>query len=192
MTSLFPDSDEHFEGDLPEEPSFEEKEHTYTVNVIVSILAQAARGQEVAWSLSTAMASIMCPRSRKFPIDEDQADSLRTALLWAHVAATEHLPIDYARSKINAGFSALSTIITEWADVDGDMKYDRTDLRCDAFAYARIFRNDLHNFSLTEEIAQRAKERHTAARQATYASLLAIADGYEKRSAATTHAGLLS
>lgn len=167
-------SDGEFTGEVPASPSSELQDHQYAVDFIASLLNQAARGEEMAWAFSSAMASIMCPRRRKVSLAVEERDRLLRSLLWAHATAAARLPAGYDRTQLNAGFAALANIIAAWAESDELDRNKRLD-RWNDGARARILRNDLHNFSLIEEIADRAVARQEQAIASTLAELREIA-----------------
>jgi hypothetical protein len=162
-----------FTGDVPAPQSSALQDHQYVVDHIAALLNQAARGEEMAWAFSSAMASIMCPRRRKLPLAADEKDRLLRALLWAHATAAARLPVSYDRARLNAGVAALANIIAVWAEFT-DERRNRQSAWLDN-AQARILRNDLHNFSLIEEIAERVKARQEQAIASTLAGLREIA-----------------
>jgi hypothetical protein len=151
--------DEDFIGNPP---TCEENERAHRVQIICDLLAQAERGDETtAWALSSALDSIDA-RSRnpaRIPITAGQREKLLMAVVRAHVTATEYLAPWFNQQQINRGMKALAGQVMLWAETG-----ERSMLRgygrvADVHAYARIFRNHMHNLSLAEEIAMRAHER---------------------------------
>jgi hypothetical protein len=56
---------------------------------------------------------------------------------------------------------ALTGIVAYWAVGDEQRASWPRDTYSDMYAYARIFRNELHNLSLAEEIEDRAEKRRS-------------------------------
>lgn len=140
-------------------------------------LEQAARGDFTAYALSGAMASV----ARHYRninlgrISPAQRDELLFAVARAHLAAIEHLPTSYSREQINAGMQALTGQVMVWAESPERSAERGQHALADLDAYARMFRNDLHNMSLCEEIEHRAWQR----RDAEIQKLLRPDDGSE-------------
>jgi hypothetical protein len=63
---------------------------------------------------------------------------------------------------ILTGMEALAGIVAHWAADDEQRAAWPRDAYIDTYAYARIFRNQLHNVSLAEEIEERAETRCSA------------------------------
>jgi hypothetical protein len=97
------------------------------------------------------------------PISEAQRDELLTAVVRAQLGAIEHLPRSYRREQIDAGMQALAGQVMIWAETRERSSQRRQHALADLDAYARMFRNDLHNMCLSEEIGRRAAERRDAA-----------------------------
>jgi hypothetical protein len=57
---------------------------------------------------------------------------------------------------------ALAGIVAYWAADDEQRAAWPRDSYADMYAYARIFRNELHNISLAEEIEERAHRRRAS------------------------------
>jgi hypothetical protein len=131
------------------------------VGGVLCSLDQAARGGHTAWSLSNAMESVdVHYRDTKTgPISTDQCDELLRAVVRAQLGAIKHLPESYRREQIDAGMQALAGQVMLWAETRERSVQRTRHARADLDAYARMFRNDLHNISLREEIEQRAWER---------------------------------
>jgi hypothetical protein len=149
-----------FEPDLP---TPEEIEFDHIIEFDISLLNQAARGEHLAWALSGAMHSVMLRYGRRNgprPSDR-QRDRLLEAITSAYVTADRILPPLCKRSKIFAGLEALAGIVVYWAAGDEQRAAWPRDTYSDMCAYARIFRNELHNISLAEEIEERAEKRRS-------------------------------
>jgi hypothetical protein len=164
---LLNDVDEDFS---PDPPTWDEIDFDYTIESIVGFLNQAARGEHLAWALSSAMASVMSPYRRRNGLrpSHRQRDRLLAAISSAYLTADRTLPPLCRRSKIFAGMDALASIVAYWAAEDEQRSAWPRDTYLDKCAHARIFRNDLHNISLAEEIEERAEKR----RSKTIADLL--------------------
>jgi hypothetical protein len=139
------------------------------VGGVLSSLEQAARGDYTAWALSNAMESVDGHYSdaNTGPISTAQCDVLLSAVVRAHLGAIEHLPESYRREEIGAGMQALAGQVMLWAETRDRSAQRTRHAPADLDAYARMFRNDLHNMSLREEIDHRARERrekHSALR----------------------------
>jgi hypothetical protein len=150
-----------FEPDLP---SAEAIELDGTVEHIISLLNQAGRGEHTAWALSNAMASIMSRSGRrKGPRPSlTQRDRLLQAIGLAYLKANDILPPLCRRSRILGGLEALAGLVLWWAEGDEQRASWHPHAYVNLCAYARIFRNDLHNVSLAEEIEERAEKRCAA------------------------------
>jgi hypothetical protein len=147
----------------PDPPTHEEIEFDHIVEMDICLLNQAARGEHLAWALSSAMASIMtryrrrnglrpCPRQR---------DRLLAAITSAYQTADRMLPPLCRRSKIFAGMEALAGVIAYWVADDEQRADWHPHVYADMCAHARILRNELHNISLSEEIEERAGKRRS-------------------------------
>jgi len=137
-----------------------ESELDYRVDRVRCDLAQAACGDHTACALSNAMASIAAHyREATGPISTAQRDELLTAVVRAQLGAITHLPESYRREQIDAGMQALAGQVMLWAETRERSTERRQHAMSDLDAYARMFRNDLHNISLREEIDRRAWER---------------------------------
>ena len=146
-----------------------------TVESILTLLYQAARGQHIAWALSEAMASIMSPRRQysQSRLNHRQRDKLLNAIASVYLRARDTLPGHCRRSRVSAGIEALAGIVSYWAASDKERAEWHPHMYPDLVAHARILRNELHNLCLSEEIAERAEKR----RSAVIKSLLLPADG---------------
>jgi hypothetical protein len=82
-----------------------------------------------------------------------------SALVRAQLGAIKHLPESYRREQIDAGMQALAGQVMLWAETSERSSQRTRHALADLAAYARMFRNDLHNISLREEIDRRAWER---------------------------------
>jgi hypothetical protein len=127
-------------------------------------LEQAARGDHTAWALSNAMESvdIHYRESKAEHISSAQRDELLSAVIRAQLGAIKHLPKSYSRDQIDAGMQALAGQVMVWAETRERSTQRTQHALADLDAYARMFRNDLHNISLREEIDRRAWERRDA------------------------------
>jgi hypothetical protein len=88
-----------------------------------------------------------------------QRDELLSAVVRAQLGAIKHLPKSYSRDQIDAGMQALAAQVMTWAETCERSTQRPQHVLSDIDAYARMFRNDLHNISLREEIDRRAWER---------------------------------
>jgi hypothetical protein len=124
-------------------------------------LEQAARGDCTAWALSNAMSTISTHyRDRRTgSISAAQCDELLSAVIRAQLGAIKHLPETYRREQIEAGMQALAGQVMVWAETRERSTKRRQHALADLDAYARMFRNDLHNISMLEEIERRAWQR---------------------------------
>lgn len=143
------------------------------VEFIIGLLEQAARGQHTAWALSEAMASIMARHARRADLrpSHRQQDRLLAAINSVYLTAGRILPPLCRPSLIHTGMGALADIVAYCAADDEQRAAWNPDAYRDTFAYARIFRNMLHNISLAEEIEDRRAKR----RAQTIASILSQA-----------------
>jgi hypothetical protein len=154
-------SDEDFS---PDPPTHEEIEFDHVIESDISLLNQAARGEHLAWALSSAMASIMSRYRRRNGLrpSDRQRDRLLAAITSAYLTADRMLPPLCRRSRIFAGMEALAGIVAYWAADDEQRAAWPRDSYADMYPYARIFRNELHNISLAEEIEERAHRRRAS------------------------------
>ena len=145
----------------PDPPTHEEIEFDYVIEFDISLLNQAARGEYLAWALSSVMASIMSRYRRRNGLrpNDRQRDRLLAAITSAYLTAARMLPPLCRRSKIFSGMEALAGIVAYWAAEDEQRAIWRPHTYIDMCAHARILRNELHNISLAEEIAERAHQR---------------------------------
>jgi hypothetical protein len=148
----------------PARQTRKESELDYRVHRVFDDLAQAARGDHTAYALSNASESIAAHyRDAAGPISAAQRDELLTAVIRAQLGAIEHLPASYSRDQIDAGMQALAGQVMMWAETRERSTQRKQHALSDLDAYARMFRNDMHNVSLCEEIDRRAwvrRERH--------------------------------
>jgi hypothetical protein len=169
MAELFLNyADEDFS---PDPPTHEEIEFDGTIEHIICLFDQAARGEHTAWALSSAMYSVMLRSERRNGLrpSHRQRDGLLASITSAYLTADRMLPPLCRRSRIFAGMEALAGIVAYWASDDEQRATWPRDAYLDMCAHARIFRNELHNLSLAEEIEERAERR----RSNVIASLLA-------------------
>jgi hypothetical protein len=138
-----------------------ESDLDYCVEAVCHELDQAARGDFTAWALSNAMERVdLRYRSKKTgPISTEQRDKLLSSVIRAQLGAIKHLPKSYSREQIDAGMQALAGQVMLWAETRERSTQRTQHALADLSAYARMFRNDLHNISLRDEIDRRAWER---------------------------------
>jgi hypothetical protein len=148
----------------PDPPTPEEIEFDQIIESDICLFSQAARGEYLAWALSTAMSSVMsrCGRRNGLRPSERQRDRLLAAITSAYLTADRLLPPLCRRSRIFYGMEALAGIVIRWAQDDEQRASWPPHAYIDLNAYARILRNDLHNISLAEEIEERAEKRRSA------------------------------
>lgn len=144
---------------------------------VLTSLEQAARGDHTAWALSNATESVDAHYrdAKAGPISRAQCDELLSAAVRAQLGAIKHLPGSYRREQIDAGMQALAGQVMLWAETRERSAQRTRQALADLDAYARMFRNDLHNISLREEIDRRAWQR----RDAEIQKLLKPDDGSE-------------
>jgi hypothetical protein len=135
-----------------------ESDLAFRVGMVLDRLERAARGDNPAYEMSSAMASVDSA-TRGGPISIEQRDELLSVAGRAHLGAIRHLPEPYSREQIAVGMKALAGQVTMWAETRERSAQRPSHVRADINAYARMFRNDLHNISLVEEIDRRAWER---------------------------------
>ena len=131
----------------------------YRVGRILDELAHVARGNFPAYALSNAMESVANNYRKIERISTAQRDELLSAVIRAQLGAINHLPESYSRDQIDAGMQALAGQVMVWAESLETSSLRRRHALVDLDAYARMFRNDLHNISLVQEIERRAWER---------------------------------
>ena len=144
-----------------ERPARSEDELDYCVEGVCHDLEQAARGDHTAWALSNAMATVDAhhQNTKVGPISAVQRDKLLFSVIRAQLGAIEHLPKSYNRKQIDRGMQALAGQIMLWAETREESARRPPHVLADLRDYARMFRNDLHNISIREEIDRRAWER---------------------------------
>jgi hypothetical protein len=103
-----------------------------------------------------------CRDKRTGPISTAQRDELLSAVVRAQIAAIEQLPKSYSRDQIDAGMQALAGQVMIWAESHERSTQRTQHALADLKAYARMFRNDLHNICLSDEIKERAWQRREA------------------------------
>jgi hypothetical protein len=143
----------------PAQQTRAESDLDHRVWYVQHLLEQAARGDHTAQSLSDAMASVDAHHRKIGPISAEQRDRLLSAVVRAQLGALEHLPRSYNRKQIDLGTKALAGQIMVWAETREELARRPSHVLTDMRAYARMFRNDMHNISLREEIDQRDWER---------------------------------
>jgi hypothetical protein len=139
--------------------AFEPTQQTRIVDSVWCSLEQAASGAHTAWALSNAMESVATHYRAGPTISAAQLDELLPAVIRAQLGAIKHLPASYSRDQIDAGMQALAGQVMVWAETGETSSLRRRHALADLDAYARMFRNDLHNISLVDEIDRRAWER---------------------------------
>src|SRR5258707_39596 len=102
--------------------------------------------------------------SKIFPENQIRARSLAQTLPVSSPISAQLAPLDpvgsaYRREQIEAGMQALAGQVMLWAEPRERSTQRTRHALADLDAYARMFRNDLHNISLVGEIEQRAWER---------------------------------
>ena len=119
------------------------------------LLRQAAAGIDVAYYLSLAMAHIdqQCHRSDGAPLAERHRGIILTLISRVHACALKTLPTSYPRSQIAAGLDALKKQVALWCETHDQGANPPTGYTANIRAVARMFRNDLHNISLADELA---------------------------------------
>ena len=125
---LLPDVDDDFS---PDPPAHEEIEFDHAIEFDISLLNQAARGEHLAWALSSAIASIMsrCGRRNGLRPSDRQRDRLLVAITSAYLKADSALPPLCRQSRIFTGMEALPAIVVRWAQQRGEAPAaDRLDL----------------------------------------------------------------
>jgi hypothetical protein len=144
--------------------AFEPAQQTGSIDSVWCSLEQAARGDHTAWALSNAMESVAahCCAAEAERISVSQRDELLLAVVRAQLGAIKYLPDSYSREQIDAGMQALAGQVMLWAETPERTTRRRQHALTDLNAYARMFRNDLHNISLREEIERRAWERRNS------------------------------
>jgi hypothetical protein len=129
----------------------------YRVNCLADSLQRAAHGVDTAWNLSNAFEMVDNHfRGQNGQISSAQRDELLADIIRASIAVPAHLPKSYSRDQIDAGMQALAGQVMVWAEPPQRTEQRSQHALCDLVAYARMFRNDLHNISLVQEIEQRA------------------------------------
>jgi len=137
-----------------------ERDRDGYVGYVLHHLEQAVSGEDVAWALSNAMESVANHYRAKFcEITAKQRDELLAGVIRAQLSAIENLPTSYRREQIDAGMQALAGQVMVWAETLERSTQRKQHALADLDAYARMFRNDLHNISLCQEIERRAWER---------------------------------
>jgi hypothetical protein len=148
------------QASYPAQETRAESDLDYRVHRIWSDLEQAARGVHTAYALSNAAESIAARyRDAAGSISAAQRDALLTAIVRAQLGAIKHLPDSYPRQQGDAGMQALAGQVMLWAETRERSAQRTRHALADLDAYARMFRNDMHNVSLREEIDRRAWER---------------------------------
>ncbi|MCA9241596.1 MAG: hypothetical protein KDA37_15405 [Planctomycetales bacterium] len=139
----------------PERATSRREDHEIAVDMIVIQLGHA-KGEDAAWSLSTALHSIDLRHAKRSSpaLSGDEHDRVILALERAHQTARRDLLASYPRRNITIGITAVATMVHYWYDRSGwgDEVADARDL-------ARCFRNDMHNICLIELVRERALRR---------------------------------
>lgn len=164
----------------PQSQSSREADLRYRLCCLSDCLQRAARGVDTAWNLSNAFEMVDSHfRGKNGRISSAQRDELLADIVRASITVPAHLPKSYSRDQIDAGMQALAGQVMIWAEPVQRTEQRSRHALCDLNAYARMFRNDLHNISLIEEIEQRAWER----RNILIEQLVASSGAQKKRSA---------
>jgi hypothetical protein len=132
------------------------------VGGVLSSLEQAARGDHTAWSLSNALESVddHYRDTKSGRVSTGQCDELLSSVVRAQLGAIKYLPESYSRQQIDAGMQALAGQVMLWGESPERSTQRTRYALADLDAYARMFRNDLHNISLRMEIEDRARSKH--------------------------------
>jgi hypothetical protein len=97
------------------------------------------------------------------PISVDERDRLLLSVIRAQLGAIKHLPKSYNRKQIDRGMQALAGQIMLWAETREESARRPPHVLADLRDYARMFRNDLRNISIREEMDRRdwaRRDRH--------------------------------
>ncbi|MBX9847484.1 MAG: hypothetical protein K2Z80_37480 [Xanthobacteraceae bacterium] len=170
---------DEFTGDPP---TREENERADRVQSLCDFLALVARGDDTtAWVLSNVLESVdrHCRDPHRIPISTGQRDRLLMAVVRAHVGAEPFLSPWFDQRNVDRGMKALAAQIILWSESGECSRLRGYGRVADLHAYARIFRNQMHNLSLAQEIAIRAHER----RESCVHELLTLAHSTEARRA---------
>ena len=142
-------------------PVFEEltrhdDELRYRVEMIVDDFDRAAAGDSVAFHGSDALSRL--ERLKDFKISTAQRDRLLRALLNAGSRIIRLFQSPEQLAQAVEGIEAASTMIIISAEPAGAREALSSHIRFGLQACARILRNNLHNLSLAEEMAEREAE----------------------------------
>lgn len=156
-----PSTAKAFEPHLePAQPTREKSDLDYRLSFLSDSLGRASRGVDTTWNLSNVFETVAAHfRGRNERISSAQRDALLDDIVRAAMTVPAYLPMSYNRDQIDAGMQALAGQVMIWAETHQRTEQRPRDALCDLIAYARMFRNDLHNISLLEEIENRARQR---------------------------------
>ncbi|QRM35766.1 hypothetical protein [Microvirga sp. VF16] len=143
-----------FDPPTPEEVAFDD-----VVENVIYLFQQVSRSQETASALSEAMYSLDLQMSRRgmYRPSRAQRDRLLVAAVEAYAAAMRRLPDECPRVSIVTGVSVLLGLICYRAADDANRAARSPDFLPNMKAFARMFRNELHNLCLAEEMSTRAR-----------------------------------
>ncbi|WP_417578601.1 hypothetical protein [Pelagibacterium sp.] len=157
-----------FEGEPPAPPAPDyEDDHEFWVKTIGDWLWHVAEGEHRAYHLShvlftTARRAAAAGKSTRYQLlTSSQRGELTLKVSLAHRANPSMFWEDNAttRELTRQGFRALQKLVDLWTESEFDRwAYSRGEM-ADFFAFARIFRNLMHNISLAEDMEARSKKR---------------------------------
>ena len=103
---------------------------------------------------------VVANRYRASPrISESQREDLLLAVVRAQFAAIQHLSRSYSRGQIAAEMQALANQISVWAEPRDVTAQRGRHFLIELDSWAHMFRNDLHNIRLLEQIEERTAQR---------------------------------
>jgi len=126
------------------------------------LLELAGRGDFSSEALVNAMIYIekRCRDTNRKPLSKKYRDRMLAAIVSVEQAAIDSLPDFYDRACIVSGFNALANQIALCAEPSSRTAKRSQDHVKDVFAYARIFRNNIHNITISNQICARAVRAH--------------------------------
>ncbi|WP_417433407.1 hypothetical protein [Hoeflea sp.] len=153
-----PNLDAPFDGDplSGEEIAHEQK----VAHLVFSFHKVAVPGGSTAWELSHALLALDHAKKSTRLSSQDR-DHLLAAIFDAHSEAVSRLR-SIETGRINLGMKAAAGLVIHWSESAVERAARHPHVWIDMHTCARVLRNDCHNLSILEDMAERRRERQVA------------------------------
>ncbi len=151
----------YFQGTRPT-PAGSSRDLSEAVDQYVFDLHRVARGEQIALHLSDICDGIARRARQHDRISREERDRLLAALEAAFATAAGPLAKMIGAGLAGIGERTMRALVARWAQDDADRAARLPGEMVDLASQARVFQNAVHNVSLVEEIAARARHRTDA------------------------------